>query len=197
MDPLTLAGLASTGIGLIGSLFGDSRQERVERFYNNLRAQAQRDLDKFEREGRSRNQSRRRTQKAGSINQIRTAVAQRGLAGTTFGIGEVNKAISSANVASNAAEDDFDLNILNRQAQVNQIQAPPSEGDPFGFTDLFGAGVNILGANLTNSSRRAKSRTATNNSGGNNIFNQDFSDPFKQLRQSQGFGFNNNFLRTG
>lgn len=157
MDPLTLAGLAATGIGFVGSLFGDSREERVERFYNNLRVQAQKDLDRFEREGRASNRSRRRTQRSGSINQIRTDIGRGGLAGTTFGRGEVNRAINRANVVSNQAENDFDLGILERQAQINQIVPPPDLNvDPFGFQSLFQGGLGLLGANLTNRSRQAQ-----------------------------------------
>lgn len=167
MDPLTIAGLGATGIGFIGSLFGDSREERVERFYNNLRAQAQRDLDEFERRGRASGRSRRRTQRAGSINQIRTNIARGGLANTTFGRGEVNKAINQANIVSNQAENDFDLSILNRQTQVNQIVPPPDLNvDPFGFQSLFQGGLSLLGSNLTNASRRASSR---NNNSSNNF----------------------------
>lgn len=157
MDPLTIAGLASTGIGFIGSLFGDSREERVERFYNNLRVQAQKDLNEFERRGRASNRSRRRTQRSGSINQLRTDIARRGLAGTTFGRGEVNKAINRANVVSNQAENDFDLGILERQSQVNQIVPPPDLNvDPFGFQSLFQGGLSLLSSSLVNSQRQAQ-----------------------------------------
>lgn len=131
----------SLGVGLLGSLNAESQEEIDKRYYDKIRRKARKN-NKMLADNAKRNLNvRNRQNNAGLVSVNERIQRQKGIEGTSAGLGAINRGLAQNAKGYNTAVNDLDSQYLRREAEIDKIQPGPSQSNENLYGDLFSFGL--------------------------------------------------------